>query len=361
MKNRNFGCGTFIAIIIILAIALVFLKTFWWILTGISFVLAGIAIYQRKKKAVELDQATNEKIEFTQTCPTCGAKNVIKDDASVAKCEYCGETFIVNEEIVKHFGKNAVKEKETPKELNLIPIAIAFFVLSIVGLYLNVTGFGESTENNTVINEQVLEEKQHGYIDTENQTDNSEIVMDAAKGTESEDTIPTTVPEVTQIDEKSEKTYAYDKLQTLFLNIDNTVTKEALVSMIQENGLEYTEVEYNKFYRYKAASRHEVALQSRGEEGDYVSVDFDKDTGEITEASYFNNSAWKECYTNGNRESVFKGTNTMKPSQWEGSDNLVQFIGEKDAPIEHGVAMTNKKWVYYDSLESMLHSIMDYA
>ena len=164
-----------------------------------------------------------------------------------------------------------------------------------------------------------------------------------------------------EIVEKPAKTYKYDELQTLFLNIDNTVTKEALVSMIQENGLEYTEVEYNEFYSFKVAMTHEIALQSRGEVGDHVSINFDKDTGAITDASYFNYNAWNKCYSYGNRESIFEGTNTMEPTQWEGSDDLVQFIGEKDAPIEHGVAQTNKKWVFFDSLESMLHSIMDCA
>ena len=133
------------------------------------------------------------------------------------------------------------------------------------------------------------------------------------------------------------------------------------MSMIQENGLEYTKVEYNEFYTYRIARTHEIALQSRGEDGDHVSVHFDKDSGEITDASYFNYSAWKNCYSYGNRESIFEGTNTMEPTQWEGSDNLVQFIGTKDARIEHGVAQTDKKWVYFDSLESMLHSIMDWA
>ena len=49
----------------------------------------------------------------------------------------------------------------------------------------------------------------------------------------------------------------------------------------------------------------------------------------------------------------------MGPIQWDGSNDLVQFIGERDAPIEHGVAQTNKKWVYFDSLERMLHSMID--
>ncbi len=51
----------------------------------------------------------------------------------------------------------------------------------------------------------------------------------------------------------------------------------------------------------------------------------------------------------------------MKPVQWEGSEKLQQFIGERDSPINHGVAVTSEKWVFFDSLESMLHSIMDYA
>ncbi len=109
------------------------------------------------------------------------------------------------------------------------------------------------------------------------------------------------------------------------------------------------------------ARTHEIALQSRGEEGDYVDIDFDKDTGVITKTKYFNNSAFDKCYVYGNKEAIFEGTNTMEPTEWEGTDDLVQFIGKKDAPIEHGVAKTDKQWVYFDSLESMLHTIMDWA
>ena len=358
MKSKDISFGTFVVIIIIFALAVYFLKTFWWLLIGISLVLAGIIVYQRKKETVVLNQeAKEEVVEYTQTCPTCGAKIAIKKDVSVIKCEYCGETFLANEEIIKQLAKKEVKEKEAPKKLNLIPLAITFFILGAVGLVLNVTGFGESAKNNTVNNEQAIEGNQDEYTNIQTQSEKGE----AAEITASEETIPAENSEVTQNEEKPKKTYRYDELQTLFLNIDNTVTEENLVSMIQENGLEYTKVEYNEFYKYRIARTHEIALQSRGEDGDHVSVHFDKDSGEITDASYFNYSAWKNCYSYGNRESIFEGTNTMEPTQWEGSDNLVQFIGTKDAPIEHGVAQTDKKWVYFDSLESMLHSIMDWA
>ena len=160
MKLKDIGFGTFIVIIIIFALAVIFLKTFWWLLVGISLVLAGIVVYQRKKETAALNQATKEEVEYTQTCPTCGAKIAIKKDVSVIKCEYCGETFLANEEIVKQLAKKEVKEKEAPKKLNLIPIAIAFFLLGAVGLVLNVTGFGESAKNNTVNNEQAIERRE---------------------------------------------------------------------------------------------------------------------------------------------------------------------------------------------------------
>ena len=48
MKSKDISFGTFVVIIIIFALAVYFLKTFWWLLIGISLVLAGIIVYQRK-------------------------------------------------------------------------------------------------------------------------------------------------------------------------------------------------------------------------------------------------------------------------------------------------------------------------
>ncbi len=146
--KKDVGCGTVIGIVILFALAVAFLKTFWWLLIGIG---VAMVVYQRIKRPKDLGQNDKEKKEYSQSCPTCGAKCIIKDTTSLIECEYCGSTFPANEGILKILKEEEIKEQEkkSVKELNLIPIAAIFLVLGVVGLFLKVTGFGDSTDNNT--------------------------------------------------------------------------------------------------------------------------------------------------------------------------------------------------------------------
>lgn len=88
----------------------------------------------------------------------------------------------------------------------------------------------------------------------------------------------------------------YDTLQTLFLSITPDTTIEELDIAIANEGLCFTCKEYNKSrggksISYKIAYSDGVAKQSHADSGDYLDVDFDKDTGTLMTAQYAKSGA----------------------------------------------------------------------
>ena len=165
--NGSSGCGTFIGIIIIFSLAVMFLKAFWWLFIGGAAVLAGIAVYQKKKASSDQNRIIDGKMEFSQTCPFCGAKSGIKPGDSVVQCKNCGETFPIDKVIVNQSEKERVQGDESQKKVNLIPISIFLAILGVIGLFLNITGFGEKSNTNQEKSGPILQESTQNITEME--------------------------------------------------------------------------------------------------------------------------------------------------------------------------------------------------
>ena len=100
----------------------------------------------------------------------------------------------------------------------------------------------------------------------------------------------------TQHKEKLEQV-EYDKLQKLFLDVNISTVENELLSIIEENGLEYSVQEYNgtpKKITYKIAFAKGVVAQKHADTGDYVEVSFDEGNGTLLFMRYYSSEHMKE-------------------------------------------------------------------
>lgn len=167
MKNQV-GCGTIIVAFIAFAIAVAFLRTFWWLLIAVGI---GILIYQKRRKPTNIDKKQETKIEFSQVCPACGATNTITEPVVSLKCAYCGTIYHVDEKIKKDLETVHKNRKDNNTEVDLKAIAALFLVLGAIGLFFYITGFGESKTED-------LESQKRNQVQVEE-------VQDAANATKS--------------------------------------------------------------------------------------------------------------------------------------------------------------------------------
>ena len=148
-------------------------------------------------------------------------------------------------------------------------------------------------------------------------------------------------PEVKKVETKQIQTEnitpqpkQYDKLQNLFLQITFNTTASEIENYISSNGLQFTKQEYNGTPRhidYRIAYVYEVALQKRGQSGDYVIVSFDKSTGSFMSAEYFNDTTYGEAlnFRYGTHwELIADNPNNDK------SGYYVKFIGKMDSKYQ---------------------------
>ncbi len=94
----------------------------------------------------------------------------------------------------------------------------------------------------------------------------------------------------------------YDKLQQLYLDIDNRMTYEEVLKSVVKTGLPYTDGVYNGSRNIKVALEAAVAEQSYAKSGDEVSISFNevkKNNGtayEFGDIEYFNNSKFVKAF-----------------------------------------------------------------
>lgn len=140
MKNQV-GCGTIIVAFIAFAIAVVFLRTFWWLLIAVGI---GMLIYQKRRKPTNENKKPETKIGFSQTCPACGATNTITEPVISLKCDYCGTIYSVDDKIKKDLETIHKNRKDNNTEVDLKAVAILLLILGTIGLFFYITGFGAS-------------------------------------------------------------------------------------------------------------------------------------------------------------------------------------------------------------------------
>lgn len=85
---------------------------------------------------------------------------------------------------------------------------------------------------------------------------------------------------------KEEKTIKYDALQNLFLIVHENFTSTDLEDFIQENSLYYSESESENSKFYKVAKDEAITPFRYAEGGDYITLDFEPDTGVIHSCEY---------------------------------------------------------------------------
>ena len=144
--NLNELIGAFIAIIIIISLSMLFLKTFWWLcFAGSVFIVIYLIVKKRREAKSKKIEPLAPKITYTQKCPACGANIEVDEDDEYARCEYCGTSSLAR----------YTKEKKPPKvhdsskeiEMYLKILAGILFVLGVIGLYLQLTYVPTNNQN----------------------------------------------------------------------------------------------------------------------------------------------------------------------------------------------------------------------
>lgn len=171
MKNQV-GCGTIIAAFIAFAIAVAFLRTFWWLLIAAGI---GMLIYQKKRKPTNKDKKPETKIGFSQVCPACGATNTITEPKVSLKCDYCGTIYPVDEKIKKDLETVQKNRKDNNTEVDLKAVATLFLVLGAIGLFFYITGFGESKTED-------LESQNRNQVQVEEVQDTENVAKSGSVG-----------------------------------------------------------------------------------------------------------------------------------------------------------------------------------
>lgn len=92
-----------------------------------------------------------------------------------------------------------------------------------------------------------------------------------------------------------EKTYEYDALQRIFMEITINTTPEELEKLISQYKLYFTIEEYNqsskgKAHTYKIAYTEGAAKQKYADSGDYIKVSFDNGNGDKLKTAQYVNS-----------------------------------------------------------------------
>lgn len=262
-QGNNIGCGTIIVLLIVISVALMFLKMFRWFFLCLGI---GILLYLKISKTDQKEN-DNEKIVASQICKVCGAPIHISDITSdVIKCEYCGAVTSVDSDtfnFLKSKGKDSVDKRKA-----LLIVAVLSIIFSIIGFVLAVNGYGEDSTYN---------ENESAVDMTEDYTANK-----TPEGQAGDET--TLIKEEEKKDEKVDKKTSssnnekFDKLQNCFISINEDSTKDDILKLINDADLEYTEGKYNGgIVTFKIAYTKGAAQQKYADAGDCVSVSFDNE------------------------------------------------------------------------------------
>lgn len=234
-------------------------------------------------------------------CPFCGAKVGMKKAGEFVTCDYCGKQIFVDDEIKKiehHFAAddaeklgyqfekgrlraqqdaelealrldaeiNEKSEVENRKQnIGCIKILLWIFFFPFMFLYWLATTNRLSKKAKIIIFVIII---LVGAFGEKNKHQSSTQTSSSGVRTETAESVGN------PIHNKIE----YDPLQKLFLKIDPTMSPEDLQGLL--DGEEFKEVfwgkkKYNGYDCYTFAYSQGVANNVRGEDGDYLAIDFD--------------------------------------------------------------------------------------
>lgn len=194
---------------------------------------------------------------------------------------------------------NLIRKKATKSAALGIAICFVIFVICLV-----MTPEPDNDERKEEVKQtEVIEQntsKDKNEVEKTDDGDNTSELMNPTEEEKSEKQ-----SEETEAEKESEEVAIkeYDSLQKVFLAITKDTTEEALVTLIDEYGLEYTVKGYNgtpKTNSYKLAYEQDIALQRYADSGDYIKISFNKEDGSLMYAEYFNDISFKNailyCY-----------------------------------------------------------------
>lgn len=143
------------------------------------------------------------------------------------------------------------------------------------------------------------EKQQEEQVKKEELVDKNKIKEESVKQTsitnEVEETKENKKNNKTNKKEQSKKDkISYDKLETLYLDINSDMTYDEVLSKVQESGLPFSETKFNGSKAIKVAFEEGVTPQKYADSGDYVDISFyDEDRNGnyiFGTIEYFNNN-----------------------------------------------------------------------
>lgn len=109
------------------------------------------------------------------------------------------------------------------------------------------------------------------------------------------ETIVTTIGKEEKEETTEDITSEFDELQTVYLDIDENTTYEALIEKLRASNLFYNENQYTSGKHVKVAFEEGVAKFRHADSGDYVEVSFSNDMV-IDHVEYFNNDIFIKLF-----------------------------------------------------------------
>lgn len=193
--------------------------------------------------------------------------------------------------------------KKKSKKFNALGILTCFVIFMIGGALLppvettsehtaeneSVSAIqSESASDNTSADADNVENNAKAKPQTSNNPNNSTV------GQNSNASVSTTNEQNSSKDNDSESNVEYDKLQTLFLDIDETYSKNDILNAINNANLSYTEKHYNNNNTtIKVAYSDGVALQRYADAGDSLEISLDEaNNNALMYMEYFNEAAF---------------------------------------------------------------------
>ena len=160
----------------------------------------------------------------------------------------------------------------------IIGIGVIFIGIPFtIGLIHGLTGT-ESKSEKVVAEKKVEEEAKNEQEASNNQKKESIAKVESKKN---EDSSKIAKEEV-----------SYDQLESLYLKINEKMSYEEILKIVEETGLPFTEVEYNGSKKIKVAFTEGVAKQRYADSGDNLEISFDQESDRkyaFGTLEYFNN------------------------------------------------------------------------
>ena len=160
------------------------------------------------------------------------------------------------------------------------------------------------------------------------------------------------------------RTYEFDTLQNIFININENTTASDLETFIEQYSLAYTVEDYNgsnivrKITTYEIAYTEGAARQRYADSGDYIKVSFNKSDGSILHAVYSDVKSWKSAlfYNYG----IWFSFQLDSPSEYTGYYVVAPFEKEDGIVIKYDNGHeTTTNYFKCDSAEDSIKAVID--